>query len=240
MSTTPSAPSAVSPIDDIETTETTKRRGRVFIVGSLALILGSLLALFIIVSAIFRFGMFSDGKTTITSSGIGGSFNDIAELAVEEYVFTNVGKFEESGIELFGWGLPMTGSSFLITYDGEVKAGIDDFSQIDIEIDDTAEQVTLVIPEPGVLSSSIDPSSVVVYDQSMNPFNQLKVEDLTTFLAVETENAEAKAVDKGLLKRAESHVAGLMETHVTTVLEGTDKEGYEVIVEWKAPVNPRD
>lgn len=210
-----------------------QRRRRSFLTLAIALIVGSILALVLFVYSFMKLGFFSEGEQKITSTGIGGTFSEIAELSVEEYNFTNVGQFDEEGLKFFGIGVPFTGKSFLITYDGVVKAGIPDLSRIDIDIDDASQTITLTSPKVEVTNAEIDPNSITVYDQSMNPFNQFEVEDLSSFLAIERDNAQQKAIDRGLLERAEARSGTLLEAHVTALLEGSDKEGYSVLVAWE-------
>jgi len=76
-----------------------------------------------------RAGLLPGRGARIDSTTISSSFADIAELATEEYNFTNVGKYVEDGSEILGIGVPLTGGSFLITYSGTVKAGIADVAQ---------------------------------------------------------------------------------------------------------------
>lgn len=161
------------------------------------------------------------------------SFEEIAELSVEEYHFTNVGKHEHAARQFLGQNVPLTGSSFLLTYSGSVKGGVRDFGQIDVDIDDVTETITIDIPAVEITESKIDPDSITVWDQSMNPFKQVQVQDFADFLASETTVAEDQAIQSGLLERAEDRVEALMVAHVESLSEGTQQEGYTVTVSWK-------
>ncbi|HIW95017.1 MAG TPA: DUF4230 domain-containing protein [Candidatus Corynebacterium gallistercoris] len=190
----------------------------------------------IIVAAVMGFlivsKIWSDGepKRTITSTGIGGSFEDIAELAVEQYSYSNVGRFSVDGYKAFRFTIPLTGKNFLIAYDGVVKSGLKDVQDIAVDIKDDDRTISIKAPKSVVLSNEIEPSSVVVYDQSFNPINQLGVDDLTEFLKVQEGEAEKKATEKGLLDRANKRVTELLESQTEAFIEGTDKEGYEIQV----------
>ncbi|SDM23500.1 DUF4230 domain-containing protein [Actinomyces ruminicola] len=166
------------------------------------------------------------------STTIAASFEDIAELATEEYNFTNVGKYSESNNKVLAWDVPLTGGSFLITYNGAVKAGIADISAVTIEIDEQSKSVILNAPAVEVLSSTIDPATVQTYDQSFSLVNQLDVDDVTTFLAAEEENAEQLAIDGGLLDKAQTRAEELLTSHVESLLAGTGQSDYAVTVEW--------
>ncbi|MDO4762108.1 MAG: DUF4230 domain-containing protein [Corynebacterium sp.] len=184
------------------------------------------------VFAVLKSGYFDEPVETITASTIGGSFEQIAELSVEEYNFTNVGKFENEGRKLYGITVPLTGKHFLISYDGVVKAGIRDFTAIDVEIRDEAQKIVLTAPKVEITNSKIEPASVIVYDQSMNPLNQINVGDLTKFLSMEEKNSEEKAVRLGLIDRATKRAETLMKSHVEALTDGTDKNAYVVEVRW--------
>ncbi|QGU03226.1 hypothetical protein CKALI_11940 [Corynebacterium kalinowskii] len=174
------------------------------------------------------------GDTNIDiTAGIGAHFEEIAELSVEEYQFTNVGKYDEQGIKVLKVGVPLTGKSFLATYDGVIKAGVDDMSTIQVEQQDDDRKIALSVPEPVITSAYIDPATITVYDQSMNPFNQFKIEDMSQFLAMETKNAEELAIKKGILDRAKTRTAELLTTQVKAVTNNTDKADYEVVINWR-------
>lgn len=210
------------------------QRGRLrsFLRGFVLATLAILVILGAVLFALFKWGPLGDDYR-IDSTTVAGSFKSIAELSAEEYNFTNVGKYNEDERGFIGWTIPLTGKNFLLTYDGTVKAGVKDMSAIDVSFDDSSSRVVLEVPEVEVTSTHIDPNSITVYDQSMNPFNQFEVGDLSTFLAAEEKTAREKAISLGLLDRASDRVTELLTAQVEALTEGTDKEGYNVVVEWK-------
>lgn len=66
----------------------------------------------------------------------------------------------------------------------------------------------------------------------MNPINQVKVQDVTGFLAEEEKRAADSAVKEGLLDRAHTRVEELMTSHAGALKQGTAMQDYEVRVEW--------
>lgn len=196
------------------------------------LLIFSLLIIGGVLFALIKWGPLGD-KATIDSTTVAGSFKSIAELSAEEYNFTNVGKYNEEGREFVGWNIPFTGKNFLLTYDGSVKAGVKDMSDIDVTFDDSSSTVVVTVPEVEITSTHINPESIIVYDQSMNPFNQFEVSDLSGFLAQEEKTASDKAVSLGLLDRASTRVSELLSAQVDALTQGTDKEDYDVRIEWK-------
>lgn len=171
------------------------------------------------------------GERSVTSDTIRNSFDSIAELSVEEYNFTNIGKFSEENKEFFGVGVPLTGKNALITYDGTVKAGIKDITAVEVDINDTLQTITVSLPKTEVLSSSIEPDSIQQYDQSNNILNQINAEDIAELLSTEEDNAEVIAVDNGLLGRAGTRSEDLFRKHVEALVEGTNMASYDVKIE---------
>lgn len=200
-------------------------------------IIAALLVVVLILAAGFwvgtRGGLIHNAKPIVSSTQLGASYKDIAELSVEEYVFTNVAKREDPGKIIAGWGIPFTGNNIMFTYDGTVKAGIKDASKIDVKVNDGSKKVTINSPKVEITESKIDPATITVYDQSMNPFNQIKVQEIMEFVAQEEDAARQKAIDSGLLDRAEKRSAELLESHTKALLAGTDAADYTVEVNWK-------
>ncbi|MCS4535685.1 DUF4230 domain-containing protein [Corynebacterium sp. HS2168-gen11] len=204
-----------------------------FLIKAAVTLVATVALVFMGIFALSKAGLFDGPVETITSSTIGGSFEQISELSVEEYNFTNVGRFENEGHKLYGLTVPLTGKHFLISYDGVVKAGIRDFTAIDVEMNDAAQKIVVTAPKVEITNSTIEPASVVVYDQSMNPLNQINVRDLTKFLSDEEKNAEEKAIKLGLIDRATTRAETLIKSHVEALLDGTDKNTYSVEVHWR-------
>ena len=192
----------------------------------------ALVAVAAVVLVMIRPVLFGLGRESITDEQIGASFKQIAELSVEEYAYSTVGSFEQEGFTIAGRAVPFTGRNFLVTFDGSVKAGLRDAEQVAVDIDDDAEKLTVRVPRVAITENSVDPASISVYDQSMNPLNQVRVDDVAGFLAEQEKRAEEKAIEEGLLKRAEQRTEELMRSHTSALIEGTNMAGYQVEVRW--------
>lgn len=215
--------------DDRTSTVVIEKNKRPLGYGCVLVLLGLLIG-GLIIFGLAKQGIIGQDKLNVDSTTVESSFEDIAELATEEYNFTNVGRYEKEGLELSGFTLPFTGKHFLMTYDGYVKAGIKDFSKVSVEIDNADQVVRVKLPKAEVLTATIDQDSVVVYDQSMTPFNQIKAEDVSKFFASETGVAQQKALDAGLLDKATESARQLMKNHTEAMLENTEQADYEVQV----------
>lgn len=161
-------------------------------------------------------GLIGNRTAKVSSTTLEASFKDIAELATEEYNYRSVGKYsDEQG--LFGLGK----ATFLVVYQGTVKAGISDFSQVKVSVG--AGTVTVTAPEIQVLDSTIDPTTIETYDQSFNPFIQITPDDVADFLSTRSEVGAQQAVDSGLLDRARSHAEQILTAQVRSLM-GADTE----------------
>ncbi|RUP79203.1 DUF4230 domain-containing protein [Corynebacterium propinquum] len=202
--------------------------------GVLKVVAGLLVGIVLTVGALFglnKMSLLEEPTRSITSTGIGGTLEEISEVAVEQYSYSAVGRFEEDGWRALGFRVPLTGKHFLIAYDGVVKAGAKNIEKSDVHIDDVARTVTITVFQAEILSNEIEPSSVVVYDQSFNPLNQVRVENYAEFLDSEEKRAEDKARENGLLERAQQRVTDLVAAQAEAFLAGSDKDGYEVRVQ---------
>ncbi len=195
-------------------------------------VIAVVLSLVALIASAWAFGTRAPSESDVTSTTILNSFEDVAELATQEYSFSGVGQFSDSGYSFFGWDVPFTGKSFLVTYRGVVTAGID-FGKVDVRVDDDAQIITVRAVAPAVLSAAIDPNSVDQYDQSFNPINQLSVDDVTTFLAQATDSHRQEAIDGGLLERAEQQAELLLMNQVESTIRGTELEDYDIKFQWK-------
>ena len=178
--------------------------------------IGGLIAIFIVCALIFfagtRFASNSD-EPEITSTGITQQLQDIEELATLSYNYTKVGEFSNS-LQFNGWDIPLTQKSFLITYDGQLKAGI---KMDKIKVDVSNDNITVSIPDIEILSNKIDESSIEVYDESRNIFNPISVNDYATFATSQKEAVEAEAIENGLLSQAATKTQDTIKKYLNAI-----------------------
>ena len=162
----------------------------------------------------FGLGFLWRGKTsagpTITSDVLTNSVQQAQELTTVKYLYSNMGKFEES-TDFYGWKVPFTTKAFIIYYDGEITAGVD-LSEATVE--KQGDQVPVSLPQAKILTHPIDEDSIQVFDETSNVFNPIRITDYTEFSKDQKEALEEKAVNNGLLEearsRAEDSIEGLL------------------------------
>lgn len=161
---------------------------------------------------------------TITSDLIANEIKSISEYAFLEYRYTNVGKFENR-VDFYGWKVPFTTKSFIITYDGSMKLGI---LGKDIDIQLKENEIHIKLPNPQILSHEIYEDTLEILDQSKNIFNQIQIEDYTTFASEQKKEMEEKANSSGLFLETSENAKIQIEKLVGGILS-LNGDNYKIV-----------
>lgn len=154
-----------------------------------------------LVMAAFLCGLSRGGREAepvITGDLLGEHLRSAQELVTVAYYYTSMGRFENQ-VDFYGWKVPFTAKSFIVSYDGVIKAGVD-LEQLQVSIG--GGEVTVTLPESRIISHEIPEDSLEVFDESDNLFNHITIEDYTAFTRDQKSAMEQRAVDGGLLDRA--------------------------------------
>lgn len=138
--------------------------------------------------------------TLVTSDIVESTLKEAKELTSLKYHYKNIASYENSQ-EFYGVKIPFTTKRFLYTYEGTINAGVD-LNMATIDVDNVNKTIDVTLPEAKILSHEIDENSVMMFDEKESVFNQLKLEDFSTFRAEEKAKVEAEAIEKGLLDQA--------------------------------------
>lgn len=191
--------------------------------------IGGVIAILLVAMLIFYAGTrfaSSSSEPKITATGLTQQLQEIEELATMSYNYTKVGKFSNN-LTFNGWDIPLTQKSFLITYDGKLKAGVKmDKAEIKIENND----IIVSIPEIEILSNEIDESSIEVYDETKNVFNPISVNDYTAFATKQKDVVAEEAIENGLLSEAATKTQNTIKKYLNALpgIEGS----YEIKVQF--------
>ncbi len=156
-------------------------------------------------------------EKVVTAAVIEDGLRDMGKLVTEEYFFTEVVTF--SSIKSYlkvEWKI--TESSFLASYDGVINAGID-FAGIGVVKDEEHKTVTVTLPAAEILAVDVDPDSLTVYSEKNGLGNHITVEDYSSALSVLEQNATAKALDKGILEKAEQNAERLIRPFIGSLVD---------------------
>ncbi|MBR0114914.1 MAG: DUF4230 domain-containing protein [Firmicutes bacterium] len=177
-------------------------------------------------------------EVVISGETIQSGIREMGKLCTAEYFFTHVSSFEQSSklnteTQIPGTNIifpditiPGTTKTFVYSYDGSIKAGVD-FTGIIIEKDDAKRTISVTIPEPEIISSSVDPDSFKLYDEKAGLFSRIKVTDVTDSFASLIKDEEQKARDKGILTQAQDNAKNLIENFIRNTY---GVQGFDVAV----------
>ena len=144
----------------------------------------------------------------------------VSQLATAKYYYTNMGQFEQHG-EFYGVKLPFSTKRFIVSYDGNIQAGIR-LRDAAIEISET--QLTVTLPAAEILSHEMDEDSLQVFDETRSIFNPITIEDYNGFLADQKDAMEAKAIANGLLDDARTNAGAVLEPLLRPLAEAYQLE----------------
>lgn len=167
------------------------------------IIIGLVLALGLVFVSYF-FGMKAsllNKETRLSSDIVKNQIISVKELTTLRYKYTNVGSFENQS-EFYGMKVPFTQKKFIISYDGEVNAGVD-LENTKVSIDDEKKTIDISLPKAEILNHVIDEDSLTIFDEKNSIFNQLELKDFSDFRKDEMEKVEADLIESGFLKEAD-------------------------------------
>lgn len=152
---------------------------------------------------------------------------DMGFLVTQKYLFKEVAA-QKDNEGFFGLKAGIFEKRFLISYRGEISAGID-FTRTRVEVDKLAKRLTIKLPGAELYGKAvIDADSFEVYDEKESAFNRFDFEDYNTGLQKVQENAALEALDNGILTAAEQNAEVVVKNFLNAV-PGT--KDYTVIVE---------
>ena len=150
---------------------------------------------------------------------------ETAELNTGSYLCTDVVTRADSR-KFKDWEIPFTEKSFIISYDGTVKAGIKDLTKA--EVTQNEENVIVKLPEVEITSAEIDNDSFKLLDVSNNIFNPISVEDVNNAQRELKKEMEERAVEKGVLDLAKNNAEELIAEMLKSPIGA-----YDIKIEWQ-------
>jgi len=111
-----------------------------------------------------------------------------------------------------------SGEEVLVIATGEVEAGVDlaEIGKDDVQVE--GDTVTMRLPEPEILSSSLDEEKTRVYDRDFSPLNVRPDDDLVEEARVRAiEKIEETARENGILDTSQTNAEDSIRAFVTTL-----------------------
>lgn len=151
---------------------------------------------------------------TINSIQVVNDIQSIGELATIKYIYTDMGKFENTQ-QFKGYDIPLTTKSFILSWNGTIKAGVDT-KEITINVNEDNKTILVHIPKATILSHETDENSVEIFDENNNIFNPITLEDYNSFFAESKLEMEQRALDNGLLDEAIENAKNVISQILTS------------------------
>jgi hypothetical protein len=160
----------------------------------------------------------NEPKITVETKVIEEGLNDMGFLITQEYFFTQVENYTK---EVKVLGIVPSESEIVYSYDGKVQAGID-FTKIEISKDDATKKLTVTLPPAEISGVVIDENSFKAYSEKEYIWNKIKLEDYGKSRAKFEEEARKRAIDNGILDRADYQAMKLVMNFIRSIPDAAD------------------
>lgn len=160
-----------------------------------------------------------EADPVITSDTVNEQLNSLGELVTVEYLYTNADKYENRNqVSVHKWNinLPFTTKSFLLAYDGRIKAGVN-LKDVQIDVDENAHKITVVLPKSEITSHEIFEDNIRVFDEKDSVFNKITIENYNDFVASQKDGMEQRAIDMGLLSSADENAKTVVHSFLSFI-----------------------
>ncbi len=163
-------------------------------------------------------------KVTIDTRIIEEGLDDMGFLVTQEYYFTMVETYtkEKKVLKFFD-----ATSELAYSYEGSVTAGVD-FERIKIRKDDENKVIRVEVPKAEIQTVIIDKDSFKTYSEKESMWNKLDMSDFNSSLSEFEKAAKDKALENGILDRAQERAEELVYNFVSKY-QGASQ--YKVICE---------
>ena len=131
-------------------------------------------------------------KTQITSEFISNQIGEITELATLHHHYRKVANYQDAKKLLNympDWRINKSIKEFSLVYEGDVKLGYD-LKNVKIDVEPVTRIILIELPDPQILSHSIDFESIQVLWETNGWFNDIKFEDFKQFFITEQKKYE--------------------------------------------------
>ena len=162
---------------------------------------------------------------TITSAFVEQQISEIAELATLHHHYRKNANYQDAKKLLKympDWRINKSIKEFMLIYQGDVKLGYD-LNDIKINVEPTTRTILVYLPEPKILSHSINFESIEVFWEKKGWFNDIKFEDFKQFFIAEQKKYEEENNDE-LKRRAREHAKQIIQLYLGSIVKFAEPE----------------
>lgn len=161
----------------------------------------------------------TEKRAKITSETIGNRIQEIAELGTLQHHYRKSANYQDAKKLLKylpDWRINKSIKEFTLIYEGEVKLGYD-LKDIKVNVDTTTMAIEITLPEPKILSHSIDFESIDIICENKGWFNEIKLNDFKQFFVEEQKTYEEANRDL-LNKRAREQAVRIITLYIESIV----------------------
>ena len=162
---------------------------------TIKLIFAFILVCATVVATVFVMKKIESSETTgpkITSEFIEHQISEISELATLHHHYRKNANYQDAKKLLDympNWRINQSIKEFMLIYQGDVKLGYD-LKDIKIHVEPITKTILIYLPEPKILSHSINFESIQVFWEKKGWLNDIKFEDFKQFFIAEQKKYE--------------------------------------------------
>lgn len=156
----------------------------------------------------------------ITSAFVEQQINEISELATLHHHYRKNANYQDAKKLLKympDWRINQSVKQFGLVYQGDVKLGYD-LKDIKINVEPLSRTIFIYLPEPKILSHSINFESIDVVWEENGWLNDIKFEDFKQFFIAEQKKYEEENSAE-LKRRAREHAKQIIALYLGSVVK---------------------
>ena len=156
----------------------------------------------------------------ITSAFVEQQITEISELATLHHHYRKNANYQDAKklLEYMpNWRINQSIKEFMLVYRGDVKLGYD-LKDIKINVNPVTRTILIYLPEPKILSHSIDFESIQVLWEKNGWLNDIKFNDFKQFFIAEQKKYEEENSSE-LKRRAREHAKTIIRLYLGTVVK---------------------
>lgn len=156
----------------------------------------------------------SENSYTLDITTIEKIIEPASDLLTSKYRYKDADTYENFKT-LFGKKIPFTTDMTVFTYEGTVGVGID-LLEVEYEIDNVNQFITIYIPELKILTNEIDPDSFEYPFKSDSVFNTTDMSDFTELMSkLKEEKVKIVLNDKEFMDSARQNAENVLKGFLT-------------------------
>ena len=157
-----------------------------------------------------------NAEPVITSTRLREQLESVRELVTQKYFYTDADRGECHKTWIFGWDMPFSDKSFLIRYDGIIKAGID-LNEVEIDVNEDTRTIIVTLPPSRITDNNVPQETIETIETKDGLFNKVTIDDSNALITERKKVMEQKAIERGLLVDADAEAQAVVKAFFSLV-----------------------